>query len=65
MSGYTQLTREQRYQIHALMKMGQNQPQMARVVGYIRPRSVGKSGATGVCVAIGPTKPITWPKPGR
>ena len=33
MSGYTQLTREQRYQIHALMKTGQNQPQMATVVG--------------------------------
>ena len=33
MSGYTQLTREQRYQIHALVKTGQNQTQMAMVVG--------------------------------
>jgi IS30 family transposase len=33
MSGYTQLTREQRYQIHALVKTGQNQTQMATVVG--------------------------------
>jgi IS30 family transposase len=30
---YTQLTREQRYQIYALMKAGQNQTQMAVVVG--------------------------------
>ncbi|MEO8328024.1 MAG: IS30 family transposase [Nitrospirota bacterium] len=33
MSGYTQLTREQRYQIHALVKTGQNQTQMATVIG--------------------------------
>ena len=33
MSGYSQLTREQRYQIHALMKTGQNQIQMALVLG--------------------------------
>jgi len=33
MSGSIQLTREQGYQIHALMKTGQNQPQMATVVG--------------------------------
>lgn len=33
MSGYTQLTREQRYQIHALVQTGQNQTQMATVVG--------------------------------
>jgi IS30 family transposase len=33
MSGYSQLTREQRYQIHALMKTGQNQTQMALVLG--------------------------------
>jgi IS30 family transposase len=33
MSGYTQLTREQRYQIQALMKTGQNQTQMASVLG--------------------------------
>jgi len=33
MSGYTQLTREQRYQIQALMKTGQNQTQMATVLG--------------------------------
>jgi IS30 family transposase len=33
MSGYTQLTREQRYQIHALVKTGQNQTKMAMVVG--------------------------------
>ncbi|MBA3613597.1 MAG: IS30 family transposase, partial [Nitrospirales bacterium] len=33
MSGYTQLTREQRYQIHALVKTGQNQTQMATVFG--------------------------------
>ncbi len=32
MSGYTQLTREQRYQIQALMKTGQNQTQMATVL---------------------------------
>ncbi len=33
MSGYTQLTREHRYQIHALLKTGQNQNQMLPVVG--------------------------------
>jgi IS30 family transposase len=33
MSGYTQLTREQRYQIQALMKTGQNQTQMAHILG--------------------------------
>lgn len=33
MRGYTQLTREQRYQIQALMKTGQNQTQMASVLG--------------------------------
>jgi len=33
MSGYTQLTREQRYQIQALLKTDQNQTQMATVVG--------------------------------
>ncbi len=33
MSGSTQLTREQRYQIHALVKTGQNQTQMATVIG--------------------------------
>ncbi|GJL70241.1 MAG: IS30 family transposase [Nitrospirales bacterium] len=33
MSGYTQLTREQRYQIHALVQTGQNQTQMATGVG--------------------------------
>ncbi len=33
MSGYTQLTREQRYQIQALLKTAQNQSQIARVVG--------------------------------
>ena len=32
MSGYTPLTREQRYQIQALMKTGQNQTQMATVL---------------------------------
>lgn len=30
---YTQLTREQRYQIHALMKAGHNQPQIAVIIG--------------------------------
>jgi len=33
MSGYTQLTQEQRYQIQALMKTGQNQAQIAAVLG--------------------------------
>jgi IS30 family transposase len=33
MSGYTQLTREQRYQIQALMKTGQNQAQIAAGLG--------------------------------
>ncbi len=33
MSGYTQLTREQRYQIHALVQTGQNHTQMATVIG--------------------------------
>jgi IS30 family transposase len=33
MSGSTQLTREQRYQIHALLKTGHNQIQIATVVG--------------------------------
>lgn len=33
MSGYTQLTREPRYQIQALMKTGQNHTQMASVLG--------------------------------
>lgn len=33
MSGYTQLTREQRYQIHALLHTEQNQIQIAIVVG--------------------------------
>lgn len=33
MSGYTQLTREQRYQIYALMKTEQTQTQIATVVG--------------------------------
>jgi transposase, IS30 family len=33
MTGYTQLTREQRYQIQALLKTDQNQTQMAMVVG--------------------------------
>jgi IS30 family transposase len=33
MSGYTQLTHEQRYQFQALLKMDQNQTQMATVVG--------------------------------
>ncbi len=33
MSGYTQLTREQRYPIHALLKTGQTQLQIATVVG--------------------------------
>src|SRR5436853_2125842 len=30
---YTQLTREQRYQIYALMKAGHNQPRIASVIG--------------------------------
>jgi transposase, IS30 family len=30
---YTQLTREQRYQIYALMKAGQNQTQIAAIIG--------------------------------
>ena len=33
MRGYTQLTREQRYQIHALLQTGQLQTQIARVLG--------------------------------
>ena len=33
MRGYTQLTREQRYQIQALLKTAQHQTQIARVVG--------------------------------
>lgn len=33
MNGYTQLTREQRYQIYALVKTGQTQTTMAMVVG--------------------------------
>ena len=33
MSGYTQLTRGQRYQIQALMKAGHNQTEIATVVG--------------------------------
>ena len=33
MSGYTQLTREQRYQIQALLKSEQNQTQIATVIG--------------------------------
>ncbi|MCA9458754.1 MAG: IS30 family transposase [Nitrospira sp.] len=33
MSGSTQLTREQQYQIHALVQTGQNQTQMATVGG--------------------------------
>ena len=58
MSGYTQLTREQRYQIHARVKTGQNQTQMAAVAEYIKPRSVESSGGTVGCVAIALTKPI-------
>jgi IS30 family transposase len=30
---YTQLTREQRYQIHALMKAGHNQSEIATIIG--------------------------------
>ena len=30
---YTQLTQEERYQIHALMKAGHNQTEIARVLG--------------------------------
>ncbi|MBA3613436.1 MAG: helix-turn-helix domain-containing protein, partial [Nitrospirales bacterium] len=33
MRGYTQLTREQRYQTQALWKTAQHQTQIARVVG--------------------------------
>ena len=33
MSGYTQLTQEERYQIYALMKAGHNQSEIAAVLG--------------------------------
>ena len=33
MSGYTQLTQEQRYQIYALMKAELNQSEIAMIVG--------------------------------
>lgn len=33
MTPYTQLTREQRYQIHALMKAGKNQTEIAEIIG--------------------------------
>jgi len=33
MKGYTQLTREQRYQMYTLLQTEQNQSQMAQVVG--------------------------------
>jgi hypothetical protein len=62
MSGYTQLAREQRYQIHVLVQTGQNQTQMATSAAYIKPRSVENSGRTVGCVAIGLTKPIAYPK---
>ena len=58
MSGYSQLTREQRYQIHALVKTGQNQTQMATVVGVHKATIVENSGGTVGCVAIGLTKPM-------
>jgi len=33
MKSYTQLTQEERYQIHALMKAGHNQTEIARILG--------------------------------
>ena len=37
MMRYTQLTREQRYQIQALMKAGKNQTEIAEIVGVHYP----------------------------
>jgi IS30 family transposase len=36
MRTYTQLTREQRYQIYALLKMGHDQTEIAGVIGVHR-----------------------------
>ncbi len=58
MSGYTQLTHEQRYHIHARVKTGQNHTQMATVIGVHKATTVGSSDGTVGCVGIGLTKPI-------
>ena len=34
MRTYTQLTREQRYQLYALLKMGHSQTEIAKVIGF-------------------------------
>ena len=38
---YTQLTKEQRYQIYALLKMGHNRTEIANVIGVFK-SAVGK-----------------------
>jgi len=53
MSNYRQLTREQRYQIYALMKARVYQTEIATVVGSTNLQSVEKYGVTVACEDIG------------
>lgn len=65
MSGYIQLTREQRYQILALMKTGQNQTQIASVLGVHKATISRELRRNRGLRGYRPTKPTSLRKPGR
>lgn len=60
MCGYTQLPREQRYQIQALLKRNPTQLQIATVIGFHKAMSVASFGGTVVAWSIGRIKPMAW-----
>jgi len=57
---YTQLTREQRYQIYALMKAGQSQTHIGQILAAIKAPSLAKCAATEADVGTVPSKHTNW-----
>jgi IS30 family transposase len=60
MRSYTQLTREQQYQIRALLKMGHDQSQIAKAIDVNRSTVSRELRRNRGSVATDRCKPIAW-----
>jgi IS30 family transposase len=61
MSTYTQLTQEERYQIHALMKAGYSQTEIASMLGRDKSTISRELKRNQDSEDIGLSKPRNWP----
>ncbi len=61
MSYYTQLTREERYQVYALNAAGQNQTEIAQIIGVTKPPSAENFAVIVAREVIVPSKQMLLP----